>query len=118
MNADGFLKVIIDLDGEIPSCHVIESEASDLIQEVVVVMKAGTVQDIRESAHIHPRPPRSRPVSVRRTVFVAPTVAVALIARVTTGRVAPDSHRFEVTTATDIELRPVKRHLDYRPLIS
>lgn len=31
-------------------------EASDLIQEVVVAMTAGsgTVQDIRESIHIHP----------------------------------------------------------------
>jgi len=56
MNADGFLKAIIDLDGEILGCHIMGPEASDLIQEVVVAMKAGsgTVQDIRESVHIHP----------------------------------------------------------------
>jgi len=56
MHADGFVKVIIDLEGEILGCHIIGPEASDLIQEVVVAMKAGsgTVQDIRESVHIHP----------------------------------------------------------------
>jgi mycothione reductase len=56
MHADGFLKAIIDLEGEILGCHIVGPEASDLIQEVVVAMKAGsgTVQDIRESVHIHP----------------------------------------------------------------
>ncbi|WP_121823171.1 dihydrolipoyl dehydrogenase [Halostella salina] len=56
MKADGFFKAIIDLDGEILGCHIIGPEASNLIQEVVVAMKAGsgTVQDIRESVHIHP----------------------------------------------------------------
>jgi dihydrolipoamide dehydrogenase len=56
MKTDGFVKVIIDLDGEILGCHIIGPEASDLIQEVVVSMKAGsgTVTDIRQSVHIHP----------------------------------------------------------------
>ena len=56
MHADGFLKAIIDLDGTILGCHLIGPEASNLIQEVVVAMKSGsgTVQDIRESVHIHP----------------------------------------------------------------
>jgi len=56
MQADGFLKAIIDLDGEILECHIVGPEASNLIQEVVVAMKAGpgTVQDVRESVHIHP----------------------------------------------------------------
>jgi mycothione reductase len=56
MHADGFLKSIIDLEGTILGCHIIGPEASNLIQEVVVAMKAGsgTVQDIRESVHIHP----------------------------------------------------------------
>jgi len=56
MKADGFVKVIIDLEGEILGCHIIGPQASDLVQEVVVAMKAGsgTVQDIRESVHIHP----------------------------------------------------------------
>ncbi|WP_435064654.1 dihydrolipoyl dehydrogenase [Halobaculum sp. EA56] len=56
MKADGFLKAIIDLEGEILGCHIVGPEASNLIQEVVVAMKAGsgTVRDIRESVHIHP----------------------------------------------------------------
>ncbi|MBZ6493955.1 dihydrolipoyl dehydrogenase [Natrinema longum] len=56
MNAEGFVKPIIDLEGEILGCHIIGPEASDLIQEVVVAMTAGsgTVQDIRQSVHIHP----------------------------------------------------------------
>jgi mycothione reductase len=56
MKAEGFVKVLIDLDGEILGCHIIGAEASNLIEEVVVSMKAGTgtVHDIRESIHIHP----------------------------------------------------------------
>ena len=56
MNADGFVKVIIDLDREMLGCHIIGLDAADLIQEVVVAMKAGTgtVQDICESVYIHP----------------------------------------------------------------
>ena len=56
MKADGFLKALISLDGEILGCHIIGPEASNLIQEVVVAMKVGSgrVQDIRQSVHIHP----------------------------------------------------------------
>ncbi|GAB3415444.1 dihydrolipoyl dehydrogenase [Haloparvum alkalitolerans] len=56
MGAEGFVKVLIDLDGEILGCHIIGPEASNLIEEVVVAMTAGsgTVADIRESVHIHP----------------------------------------------------------------
>ncbi|MFC6767160.1 dihydrolipoyl dehydrogenase [Natrinema soli] len=56
MKAEGFVKPIIDLEGEILGCHIIGPDASDLIQEVVVAMTAGsgTVHDIRESVHIHP----------------------------------------------------------------
>ncbi|MEF8859901.1 MAG: dihydrolipoyl dehydrogenase [Halolamina sp.] len=59
MNADGFVKVLIDLEGEILGCHIIGPDASTLIQEVVVAMKAGTgtVQDIRNAIHIHPALP-------------------------------------------------------------
>jgi len=59
MKADGFVKAIIDLDGEILGCHIIGPEASTLIQEVVVAMTAGsgTVRDIREPIHIHPALP-------------------------------------------------------------
>ncbi|QCW02175.1 dihydrolipoyl dehydrogenase [Natrinema pallidum] len=56
MKAEGFVKPIIDLEGEILGCHIIGPGASDLIQEVVVAMTAGsgTVRDIRDSVHIHP----------------------------------------------------------------
>ncbi|SFS99317.1 dihydrolipoyl dehydrogenase [Halostagnicola kamekurae] len=56
MKASGFVKVIIEPDGEILGCHVLGPDASNLIEEVVVAMKAGTgtVWDVRESVHIHP----------------------------------------------------------------
>jgi len=59
MHAEGFVKAIIDLEGEILGCHIVGPDASALIQEVVVAMKSGsgTVQDIRESVHIHPALP-------------------------------------------------------------
>jgi mycothione reductase len=59
MKTEGFVKVLIDLEGEILGCHIIGPEASTLIQEVVVAMKAGsgTIQDIQESIHIHPALP-------------------------------------------------------------
>lgn len=59
MHADGFVKVLIDLEGEILGCHIIGPDASSLVQEVVVAMTAGsgTVQDIRDSIHIHPALP-------------------------------------------------------------
>ncbi|WP_232687110.1 dihydrolipoyl dehydrogenase [Halobacterium zhouii] len=59
MHAEGFVKAIIDTEGEILGCHIIGPDASTLIEEVVVAMKAGTgsVQDVRESVHIHPALP-------------------------------------------------------------
>jgi len=59
MKTEGFVKVLIDLEGEILGCHIIGPQASSLIQEVVVAMKAGsgTVRDIREAVHIHPALP-------------------------------------------------------------
>ncbi|WP_226042129.1 dihydrolipoyl dehydrogenase [Natrinema sp. DC36] len=56
MKAEGFVKPLIDFEGEILGCHIIGPEASNLIQEVVVAMTAGsgTIRDIRESVHIHP----------------------------------------------------------------
>ncbi|WP_336000558.1 dihydrolipoyl dehydrogenase [Halorientalis halophila] len=59
MNASGFVKVIIDPEGEILGCHIVGPEASTLIQEVVVAMTAGsgTVRDIREAIHVHPALP-------------------------------------------------------------
>jgi mycothione reductase len=59
MKTEGLVKVLIDLDGEILGCHIVGPQASTLIQEVVVAMKAGsgTAQDIRQSVHIHPALP-------------------------------------------------------------
>ena len=59
MKTEGFVKVIIDPDGTILGCHIIGPDASTLVQEVVVAMKAGsgTVRDIREAVHIHPALP-------------------------------------------------------------
>jgi len=59
MKADGFVKVLIDPEGEILGCHIIGPDASTLIQEVVVAMTAGsgTVADIKDSVHIHPALP-------------------------------------------------------------
>lgn len=59
MKADGFVKVLIDLDGSILGCHIIGPAASTLIQEVVVAMKtgSGTVEDIQSAVHVHPALP-------------------------------------------------------------
>lgn len=59
MKAEGFVKVLIDLEGEILGCHIIGPDASTLIQEVVVAMKtgSGSVHDIRNTVHIHPALP-------------------------------------------------------------
>ncbi|MFC4541356.1 dihydrolipoyl dehydrogenase [Halosolutus amylolyticus] len=56
MKVEGLVKVLAEPDGEILGCHIVGPEASNLIEEVVVAMKAGTgtVWDIRESVHIHP----------------------------------------------------------------
>ncbi|WP_312909121.1 dihydrolipoyl dehydrogenase [Natronosalvus caseinilyticus] len=59
MKAEGFVKVVIDLEGTILGCHIVGSDASTLIQEVVVAMKSGTgtVQDVRSAVHVHPALP-------------------------------------------------------------
>ncbi|MEF8775303.1 MAG: dihydrolipoyl dehydrogenase [Haloarculaceae archaeon] len=56
MKVDGFVKAIIDLEGTILGCHIVGPQAADLVQEVVVAMTVGrgTVEDIRQSIHIHP----------------------------------------------------------------
>ncbi|MFB6100414.1 MAG: dihydrolipoyl dehydrogenase [Candidatus Nanohalobium sp.] len=53
---DGFVKVLADAEGEIMGCHIIGPEASTLIHEVLVAMRAGdsNVEDIRDTIHIHP----------------------------------------------------------------
>ncbi|WP_339102820.1 dihydrolipoyl dehydrogenase [Haloterrigena salinisoli] len=56
MKAEGVVKPLVSLEGEILGCHIVGPDASNLIEEVVVAMTAGsgTVRDIRESVHIHP----------------------------------------------------------------
>ncbi|MGC1930168.1 MAG: FAD-dependent oxidoreductase, partial [Candidatus Nitrosopolaris sp.] len=56
---DGFVKFLADkTDGKILGCHIIGSEASILIHEVLVAMRAGdngdTIDNITKTVHIHP----------------------------------------------------------------
>ncbi len=54
---DGFVKVLADNEtGEILGCHIIGPEASTLIHEVLVAMRAGSgvIDDIQDTIHIHP----------------------------------------------------------------
>ena len=53
---DGFAKVLAAPDGEILGCHILGYEASTMIHEVVVAMRAGSgyVSDITDTIHAHP----------------------------------------------------------------
>jgi mycothione reductase len=54
---DGFVKFLVDKENrKILGCHIIGTEASTLIHEVLVAMKAGdgTIDGIRRTIHIHP----------------------------------------------------------------
>lgn len=54
---DGFVKFLIDKSsGKILGCHIIGTDASILIHEVLVSMRSstGTISDIRQTVHIHP----------------------------------------------------------------
>ncbi|MFC7059498.1 dihydrolipoyl dehydrogenase family protein [Halovenus salina] len=53
---DGFVKVLATPDGEILGCHMLGYEASTMIHEVVVAIRAGTghVSDIADTIHAHP----------------------------------------------------------------
>jgi len=52
----GFVKVLASPDGEILGCHMLGHEASTMIHEVVVAMRAGSghVSDITDTIHAHP----------------------------------------------------------------
>lgn len=53
----GFVKLLVDRNtGKILGCHILGSEASVLIHEVLVAMKCGdgTLDNIRKVVHIHP----------------------------------------------------------------
>ena len=53
---DGFVKVLADRKTrKILGCHIIGADASALIHEVIVAMKAGLSADgITDAVHIHP----------------------------------------------------------------
>ncbi|HVX01807.1 MAG TPA: dihydrolipoyl dehydrogenase [Nitrososphaera sp.] len=54
---DGFVKFLVDKnDGKILGCHILGTDASTLIHEVLVSMRAGngTISDIQRTVHIHP----------------------------------------------------------------
>jgi mycothione reductase len=54
---DGFVKFLVSRnDKKILGCHIIGTDASTLIHEVLIAMKAGdgTVQNITKTIHIHP----------------------------------------------------------------
>ena len=52
----GFVKVLAAPDGEILGCHMLGEEASTMIHEVLVAMRAGSGQasDITDTIHAHP----------------------------------------------------------------
>jgi dihydrolipoamide dehydrogenase len=54
--SEGFVKVLAAPDGEILGCHLLGHEASTMIHEVVVAMRAGSgsVSDIADTIHAHP----------------------------------------------------------------
>ena len=53
---DGFVKIFADkTTRKILGCHILGTEASTLIHEVVVAMKAGLTTDaIQNAVHVHP----------------------------------------------------------------
>ena len=52
---EGFVKVLVDENRKILGCHILGPEASTLIHEVIVVMKAGLgVSGVSSAVHIHP----------------------------------------------------------------
>ncbi len=52
----GFVKALASPDGEILGCHALGYEASTMIHEVVVAMRAGSghVSDVTDTIHAHP----------------------------------------------------------------
>jgi len=52
----GFVKMLAAPDGEILGCHMLGYEATTMIHEVVVAMRAGSghVSDITDTIHAHP----------------------------------------------------------------
>ena len=55
-NTDGFVKLLFNPEtGEILGAHILASNASDLIAEVIVAMKSeATIAEIANAIHLHP----------------------------------------------------------------
>ena len=54
---DGFVKFLVDTKNrKILGCHIIGTDASTLIHEVLVIMRSGdgTIDSIVNTVHIHP----------------------------------------------------------------
>lgn len=53
---DGFVKVLVDpMSRRILGCHILGTDASVLIHEVILAMKAGlTADDVAKTVHVHP----------------------------------------------------------------
>ncbi len=52
---DGFVKLLASREGKVLGCHIIGSQASILIHEVLVAMRLGAgVDSIARTVHIHP----------------------------------------------------------------
>jgi mycothione reductase len=54
---DGFVKLLVNReDRKILGCHILGTDASTLLHEVLVAMRAGdgTIDSITKTIHIHP----------------------------------------------------------------
>jgi mycothione reductase len=54
---DGFVKLLVNReDSKILGCHILGTDASTLLHEVLVAMRAGdgTIDSITKTIHIHP----------------------------------------------------------------
>ncbi len=53
---NGFVKILVGKDKKILGCHIIGSDASILIHEVIVAMKSGNgdIHNITNAVHVHP----------------------------------------------------------------
>lgn len=52
---EGMLKLMVDATGKIVGCHAFGAHASDIVQEVAVLMNyGGSVNNLADIVHIHP----------------------------------------------------------------
>lgn len=52
---EGMMKLMVDADGKIIGCHAFGAHASDIVQEVAVLMNyGGSINNLADIVHIHP----------------------------------------------------------------